>query len=53
MTGKPWLKVYGRRASAETEIFEGSLGDFFRVSESLHLLSSYKLFSSFLRILIF
>ena len=38
MTGneKPWLKVYGNRASAETEIFEGSLGDLFRESVEEH-----------------
>ena len=35
-TEKPWLKVYEGRVEAETEIFEGSLHDLFRMSAEGH-----------------
>ncbi len=33
---KPWVKVYGKYAEPETNIFEGSLSDFFRESVERH-----------------
>jgi long-chain acyl-CoA synthetase len=35
-TEKPWLRVYEGYAPPETEIHEGSLGDFFRYSLEEH-----------------
>ena len=35
-TEKPWLKVYAGRVEAETEIFDGSLHDFFRMAAEEH-----------------
>jgi long-chain acyl-CoA synthetase len=35
-TGKPWLQVYEGHVEAETEIFDGSLHDFFRMSAEEH-----------------
>ncbi|QIN82084.1 AMP-binding protein [Rubrobacter tropicus] len=35
-TEKPWLKVYEGHAEAETEIFDGSLYDLFRMSAERH-----------------
>ncbi|CAA9437184.1 MAG: Long-chain-fatty-acid--CoA ligase [uncultured Rubrobacteraceae bacterium] len=35
-TGKPWLEVYEGHVEAETEIFEGSLDDFFRRAAEEH-----------------
>ena len=35
-TEKPWVRVYEGHASPETEVFEGSLTDFFRLSVEEH-----------------
>jgi long-chain acyl-CoA synthetase len=35
-TEKPWVRVYEGRASPETEVYEGSLTDFFRSSVEEH-----------------
>ena len=35
-TEKPWLGVYGGHAEAETEIFDGSIHDLFRMSAEEH-----------------
>jgi hypothetical protein len=35
-TEKPWVRVYEGWASPETEIYEGSLTEFFRASVAKH-----------------
>jgi hypothetical protein len=35
-TEKPWVRVYSGHVSPETEIYEGSLTDFFRSSVEEH-----------------
>lgn len=35
-TEKPWVRVYQGHASPETEVFGGSLTDFFRLSVEEH-----------------